>query len=434
MELDILDSLVAHQLNNSLLALVDCNNFFVSCERVFNPSLKNKPVAVLSNNDGCIIARSNEVKDLKIPMGALVFKYQDIINVYNVKLFSANFALYGDLSWRVMECLKSFTNKIEIYSIDEAFLNLERLEEPEKYGETMARQVLQWTGVPVTIGIAKTKTLTKVASEYAKKNYLKSFCLVDQEKINQILKDFPIEDIWGVGRKWSQKLKDFGIFTGLDLKNTNQKFIRQKFNVLLGKTYLELNNISCIELEESLKQKKSLVVSRSFGKKVSSYNELLEAISSYTERAAIKLRQDNLKAESLTIYIRTNHFSKIDQQYRNSKTIKLDYATNDTAILIGEAAKLLQKIFRPNFCYAKAGVLLTGLIKEQYNQYNLFFKPTAQDNSKLLLALDKINRNYGRNTLLFASSGLKNKKNWLMKSTKKSRNYTRNWQELLTVK
>ena len=419
--------------NRQLLALVDCNNFYASCERVFNPALNNVPIVVLSNNDGCIVARSNEAKALGIPMGAPLHEYQHIIVPNKVKVFSSNYALYGDMSSRVMQLIAERTPETEIYSIDECFLNLSDFKDPLAHCLKLRAHILKCTGLPVSIGIASTKTLTKVANRFAKKNHSQTagvFYLKDSEQINQVLQNMEVQELWGIGRRLSLSLRALGIFTALDFKNAPRKLIRQKFSVLLERSLLELHGINCVELETTTPNRKSLVVSRSFGEKISDAKDLNAAICSFSLRAAEKLRKQKLLAAALTVFIRTNHFSSQDKQYSNSATISLPIPSSDNQQIITAALQCSEKIFKSGFRYKKAGVLLHGLISDDGTQEH-FFNQTDSRAAKLMQTLDSLNQQYGRQTISPAIA--RTKKSWLPQSTQRSAAFTTSWAELLSV-
>lgn len=308
-----------------VFALVDCNAFFVSCEKVFQPHLEGKPVIVLSSNDGCAIARSNEAKALGIKMGAPLFKIQEIVKKNHVKVFSSNFSFYGDMSSRVMETLKQFSPSLEIYSIDEAFLNLRSLPENElfSHGCRIKEIVKLWTGIPVGVGIAPTKTLAKVANHLAKKHSLGCCILVKQEDIEAALKNFPLQDVWGIGSQWSKKLASLGFKTALDLVQADSSWLRKTFNVVLARTALELKGIACLSLEETSHPKKSLISSRSFGKPITSFEVLREALSYHASSLAQKLRQQGSTTPLLSIFIRTSPFHTRKPYYMNSCMVSL---------------------------------------------------------------------------------------------------------------
>ena len=319
------------------VALIDCNSFYVSCERLFNPKIQNVPVVVLSNNDGCVISRSTEAKKLGIRMGEPYFKVKDLVKKNNVQIFSSNYALYGDLSRRVMKVLKGFTDKIEIYSIDEAFLDLSHIkdEQVEEYGKQIRERVLKWTGIPTSVGISNTKTLSKVANHIAKKN--KAGVIFLKENIDNILKNFDIADVWGVGRQLSKLYIKNGIDNAYKLKNISNTWVKKSTNVLGAKTVMELRGISCIDLETEETRRKSCCVSRSFGKKVESLDKLKESITTHCLNAAEKIRTDKQTTRAVTIFIRTSPFDKNRKYYSNSITIELPVATNNSIELVKTA-------------------------------------------------------------------------------------------------
>ena len=328
------------------VALIDCNSFYVSCERLFNPKIRNKPVVVLSNNDGCVISRSTEAKQIGIKMGEPYFKVKELVKKNNVYIFSSNYALYGDISRRVMKTLRSFSNKIEIYSIDEAFIDLSHIEEKEVeyYGKAIRKRILKWTGIPTSVGISNTKTLSKVANHIAKKN--KTGVIYLKENIDESLKNFHISDIWGVGKQLSKLYIKNGIDTAYKLKNISNSWVKKSTNVLGAKTVMELRGISCINLETQETKRKSCCVSRSFGKKVESLEKLQESITTHCLNAAEKIRNDNQTTRSITVYIRTSPFDKNKKYYSNSITIDLPVSTSNSLELVKTAINGLKKIYR----------------------------------------------------------------------------------------
>ena len=422
--------------DKDIIALVDCNNFYVSCERVFNPSLEGKPVAVLSNNDGCIVSRSNELKALKIPMGAPGFKYEGLIRKNGGVLLSSNYALYGDMSSRVMEVLNQFSPEVEIYSIDEAFLKLNDLpiSNLEEYGRQIKHIVKKYTGIPVSVGISRSKTLAKIANHYAKHfaGYQGSLALMEADKIEKALKQTPVEEIWGIGRQYAKFLRQNKIETAWDLHNAPEDFILHYLTKVGYKTVLELQGYSCIDLEEAPSPKKSIVCSKSFSKQVSDLSELEEAISTYITRGAEKLRHQHSVAGFMMVFLNTNRF-KEGPQYNNSTQTKLSVPTAYTPDLIKIGLELLRDVYLPGFEYKKAGVMFADLIDEKDVPLN-FLEPNYLDDKrkKLIDAIDKLNRVWGRDTVFFASSGIK--KDWEMKRAKLSPFYTTRWQDLPKVK
>lgn len=426
--------------NSEVFAVVDCNNFFVSCERVFRPDLKNTPVVVLSNNDGCAVSRSQEAKALGIPMGAPHFKWKEIAEKNNIEVFSSNFALYGDFSKRIMSILSTFTSEIEIYSIDEAFLSLKHI--PAKdyalFCKTIRETVLQWTGIPVSIGIAPTKTLSKVADKLAKHegDYegVLNFSTLSEQEIDRYLERFPVGDVWGVGWKSRRKLQSHEIMTAKDLKYADTKWIKKEMSIMGVKTVMELRGISCIPLEEVHDIQKGIMCTRGFGRYVESMDELAEAVSLYTARACEKLRSQNAIASYITVYIRTNKHNPAQKQYYNALTIPLENPSSFTPTLTNYALNVLKKIYKKGYRYNKAGVLLGGILPEGYTQDDLFLFTDKEQEYKgkaLMDVMDRLNKKYGRNTVYLASEGTKH--NWIMKQDHRSPRYTTSWNELLEV-
>ena len=422
--------------NDNIVALVDCNNFYVSCERVFNPKLNNKPVAVLSNNDGCIVSRSQEIKDLKIPMGAPGFKYEALIKKNGGTLLSSNYALYADMSSRVMEVLAMFSPDIEIYSIDEAFLGFNgfKTRNLAEFGNKIKRTVFQWTGIPVSVGISKTKTLAKVANHFAKRYsaFKGSLCLLNDERIANALAKTPVSEVWGIGRQYDKFLRQNKIETALQLRDADDKFIDHYLTSTGLKTVLELRGYSCIDLDDAPISKKSIVTSRSFGKQVSELSELQEAVSEYVTRAAEKLRKQNCVAGLLMVFLSTNRF-KEGPQYNNSLSTTLFPPTAYTPDLIEKALNLLEELFLPGFEFKKAGVMLADIIPEKDVPLSFMEVNYLDDKRKKLMeTVDKLNRIYGQDTLFYASNGIK--KDWKMRRAKLSPHYTTNWNDLPKVK
>ena len=421
-----------------VFALADCNSFYASCERVFNPKLKNKPVIVLSNNDGCIIARTNEAKALGIKMGEPLFKAKNIIEKNNVKVFSSNYALYGSMSNRVMKILEQSFPNIEIYSIDEAFmeiLSLKKIYNYSKYAMEVRKTILKWTGIPVSIGIGETKTLAKIANQIAKDNP-KTKGVFDITRIKnkeKILKTIKVEKVWGIGNKLSKFLIKNNIHNAYEFIQQDNRWVRKNMNILGLKTKMELNGISCYELDNNFKLRKSCCVSRSFGKKITSLKDMSEAVSTYITRAAEKIRNERLVANNINLYIRTSPFNRNPSEYYvNSISIPLDYPTNNTITLNKKILIGLNKIFKKGYLYQKAGVILSGLEAENID-LNLF-KEKENDKRKevLMNAFDFINQKYGKNSLRIASEGVEKK--WLMKKSRCSSSFTTNLKDLLIVR
>lgn len=419
---------------DKLFALIDCNNFYVSCERVFNPKLENKPVVVLSNNDGCVVSRSNEAKSLGIKMGVPVFEIEDIIEKNNVYVYSSNYVLYGDLSNRVMSIISDFSPDIEIYSIDEAFIEIAviDIEKIELDCISLKQKIFQSVGIPVSIGIGKTKTLAKIATHIAKKIEKNTgvFFINPQKEYDNYYKEIDVSEVWGIGRKYSKKLKLNKISTVFDLKNSTEEWIRKHFTVVGLRTVKELNGLSCINLEAVKNSKKEITTSRTFSKAIEDFEGLREALSSFTSKAAEKLRKQKSATNVIMIFILTNRFNK-DKFYYNHAIIKLDSPTNDSMNLISKAILGLRKIYKDKCLYKKAGIMLADLVPEDHIQYNFFEKFDGRKKN-LMKTIDSINNSIGKGSLQFASEGIH--KRWKMKFDKKSNCYTTRWNELLIVK
>ena len=423
-----------------IFALVDCNSFYASCERVFNGKARKSPVAVLSNNDGCIIARSEEVKKLGIKMADPVFKYYDIIKKNNVMLFSSNFSLYADLSRRVMAILSDYTNKIEIYSIDEAFLDLTHLsvKDLKTYATHLRAHVLQCTDIPVSVGIGNTKTLAKAANklskQYSQHKGVLDFTSLTESEIDDRLEMLDIQDVWGIGFQYAQFFKRYGIINAKHLKYVDRKFIQNNLHVVGERIVMELQGVSCIPLEEDVKPKKGILSSKAFSSPVSDYSSMIEAVASYMSRASEKLRSQNCAAKCVSVFIRTNHFNKSIAQYRNSYSLKLPYPTSYTPDLITYAIRCLEHIYIDGYSYSKAGVYLTNIIPDDCIQDELFGNFTTakfEEKKALMRSVDRINFQYGKDSLFFAAQGIK--RNWKMKQTYRSLRYTTRITELLEV-
>ena len=399
--------------NKKKIALVDCNSFYVSCERLFNPKIQYKPVVVLSNNDGCVISRSNEAKALGIRMGEPYFKVKELIKKNNVQIFSSNYALYGDMSRRVMRVLKTFSTNIEIYSIDEAFIDLSFLKEEdvENYGKEIRNKVLKWTGIPTSVGISTTKTLSKVANHIAKKE--KTGVMYLNKNIDERLKNFPIQDVWGVGKQLSKLYIKNGIENAYQLKSVSNTWVKKSTNVLGSRTAMELRGITCIGLELHEEKRKNCCVSRSFGKRITDLQKLEEAISTYCLNAAEKIRGDDQICRGLTVFIRTSPFNKNRKYYSNSQTVELPIATNNSIELIKYAKKILKNMYKFGYNYQKAGIILSKLKDADKNEVNLL-TPLIDDKSKVLMkAIDDTNNKYGRHAITIASAGIR--KGWKMR-------------------
>jgi len=400
--------------NKNKIALVDCNSFYVSCERLFNPSIAKKPVVVLSNNDGCVISRSAEAKILGIKMGEPYFKVEKIVKKNDVKIFSSNYSLYGDISRRVMRTLKQFSSEIEIYSIDEAFLNLSSIKHENllEYGHQIRKTVLKWTGIPTSIGIATTKTLSKAANHIAKKDLSGVVNLINKKKIEENLKQIRINDVWGVGKQLTKFYIKNGVNTAYDLRNISTNWIKKNTNVLGSRTVMELQGIPCISLDSHEKKRKNCCVSRSFGRKVTKLEELKESITTHCLNAAEKIRNDNQTTKKITVFIRTSPFQKKNHYYANAKNIDLPIRTNDSIELIKQALIGLKYIYKKGYRYQKSGIILSELKDITVYKKNLFSEILSEEKRiSLMKAIDRTNFKYGRNVLSIAQAGLKKKRN-----------------------
>ena len=415
-----------------MIALADCNNFYASCERVFNPALKNKPVVVLSNNDGCIIARSNESKQLGIKMGEPVFKAREIIEEHSVNVFSTNFALYGDMSKRVMSLLDSLSPEIEIYSIDEAFMNLAGIEKCFELGLHMRDTVGRHTGIPISIGIAKTKTLAKVANYCAKRFSKKGvYILNHKEHISSILKSMPVSKLWGVGSRYARMLRSYGVSNAYEFVSLDEKWVLEKMTIMGLRIQRELKGESCISMDTNPSPKKNICTSRSFGIKVKDFQSLKESISSHAARCAEKLRLEKGCARYVSVVIKTNPFSGSDY-YCGYKTSNFDVPTNDTLDIINAAESLLKSIYKEGLDYKKSGVIVGDIIPQNKVQLNLFDMDEKRIKRKdLNRTIDIINQIMGRSTVQIGSQGIA--KNWQLKREKLSPCYTTKWDDLLRI-
>jgi DNA polymerase V len=418
-----------------MFGLIDCNNFYASCERLFRPDLAKKPLVVLSNNDGCIIARSNEAKALGIGMGTPYFKQESLIRRHNVAAFSSNYPLYGDMSHRVMDVLMRLEPEVEVYSIDEAFIRLPASGHAalENQGRLLRTAVEKQTGIPVSIGFGPTKTLAKIANRFAKKNRAAAgiFIIDDRQPLDDLLAAVEVGDIWGIGRRHAARLQRQSIRNALQLKNCADAWVRKQLTVTGLRTVMELRGVSCISLEKVPPAKKSICTSRSFGQPVDRLDHLQEAVATYAAQAAYKLRRGGLRATVVDVFLRTNSFKKEEPQYCRRKTFTLPAPSSDTAILIKTALTLLEAIYRQGYRFQKAGVLLQDLVPENCEQLCLFQAP-ARHGASLMKAVDEINRRWGRDTIQSAAAGLA--REWHFRQAKKSPAYTTCWSELPIAK
>lgn len=420
-----------------MIGLADCNNFYASCERLFNPSLIGCPVVVLSNNDGCIVARSNEAKSLGIKMGTPVFQIKDLIHEHNIAVYSSNYPLYADLSNRVMTLLGSFVEEQEIYSIDECFLSFEGFRNYNlyEYGRNIVRTVTKGTGIPISLGIAETKTLAKIASKFAKKYPgFQGVCIIDnEEKREKALKLFDIADVWGIGKRHAAKLEKQGIKTAYDFIQLPIAWVRKNMTVKGERTYKELLGQPCIDMETVSPDRKSICTSRSFGKMISNYEDLAEAVANYASSCAYKLRQQKSVAISLMVFIHTNHFRSDLPQYTKNIIMNLPVPTSNTGEIVRYAEIGLKKIFRSGFSYKKAGVIIMEIANQENIQLNLFKTTDLSKSDKLMQAVDKLNDKYQKSVRL-AAQGTDTKPKWHLRQENLSPCYTTNINDILTIK
>ena len=414
--------------------LVDCNNFFVSCERVFDPKLRNRPTVVLSNNDGCIISRSNEAKKLGLPMGAPYFEWRAFMKSHNVAVCSANFTLYTDLSRRVAEVLTQFAPEVEKYSVDEVYLAFDRLavQDLTAYGRRIRNMVRQWVGIPVTVGIGPTKTLAKLANDMAKGSVESSLNIAECSDWEERIATMPVGDVWGIGPRISQKLKGQGYHTILDLKNAPDGWIQDTFGITVLRTVWELRGISCLPLKEVLPKKKGITVSRSFGEMVSTLEELKQAIAFFTTRGAEKLRAEGSSAESVSVYISMKKPGAPRGEGMQS-SVKLPMATSFTPMLIHYAHQALEKMYRPNRQYIKAGITFNEIVPEGSEQLSFDIdEAKIKRSTKLMDTLDGINHRWGARAIQSAAVGTEQR--WKSKHMMMSGAYSTRWDELMWVK
>ena len=426
--------------SNSLFALVDVNNFYVSCERVFQPKLEEVPMVVLSNNDGCAVARSAEVKALGVKMGTPWFQMQDLAKKHGIQAYSSNYTLYGDMSNRVVQVLRSFTPHLEVYSIDESFLQIETVLKPYQdtieLGQKIKQQVKDTTGLPVCVGIGASKTLAKLANHLAKKHkQFSGVCDVNamnKEELYQWMSETEVGEVWGIGRQIAKKLKAQHIHSVFDLLQVSPQAMRQQFGVVMERLCYELRGVSCLRLEEVAPTKQQIIASRSFGKLVTSQAELAQSVATHAARAAEKLRSQDSVTGALTVFIQTNPFKQHEPQHHQSVTIPLSDATDNTLTLTNAALAGLQQIYQPNFRYKKAGVILNLISDKPTIQQSLFEDIESKGKSAhLMKAMDQINTRFGNAVVRSAAAGTNGSKQvWQMRSGNKSPNYTTQWDEL----
>ncbi len=419
-----------------MFALIDCNNFYASCERVFQPHLNGKPVVILSNNDGCVIARSNEAKSLGIPMGAPAFKYKEVFQKNKVQIFSSNFTLYGDISNRVMSIISRYVPDVEIYSIDEAFIKFDGFSEDETNEKCrdIIKTILKWTGIPVSIGLAPTKSLAKVANRIAKKYSTRTngfYSINNNEKRIKALKNISAGNIWGIGFQNEKKLLRVNVKSGMDFVNLPDQWVKKNMSIIGLKLKKELEGIPTLNIEEGKIDKKSIATTRSFESEISSLNDLIERITTFSVVASKKLRRQNSECNMISVFIRSNPFKQNDDKYHFSLTGSLPFSTNSSIEISKFAVKLLNKIYSKNKSYKKAGIILMGLSPQSNHQFSLFDQ-NIDKQKKLMRSIDSIDNKYGIYKVRLASQD--QKRIWKMKRQKLSRNYTTEIDEVLIVK
>lgn len=417
------------------IALVDCNNFYASCERVFHPAWETRPVGVLSNNDGCLIARSNELKEAGIPMGAPYFKYRDQLKAMKAVIVSSNYTLYGDMSTRVMNTLSQFTPDMEVYSIDEAWLNLTGFDPAtlDGYGRKIVMTAQQHTGIPVSMGIGPTKVLAKLANRICKKRKIPGnvFNIGGADSLDAVLASFEIGDIWGIGRRWAQSLNTQGIFTALQLRDADAQAMRDQYSVVMQRLIFELRGINCMEFED-IEPKKQIIASRSFGERVTDKESLLEAVTLHASRGGEKLRLQGSACGAMQIMIRTGEHNPREPYYSRSATVRFTVPTADTRRLIGAARAGVEKLYKAGPRYAKAGIALLDIAQADAVQDGLFDQGDSDRSAKLMQTIDSLNRANGRGTVFFAGQGVNQA--WAMKRDRMTAAFTTRWAELPSVK
>ncbi|MBN9231425.1 MAG: Y-family DNA polymerase [Legionella sp.] len=416
-----------------MFALVDCNNFYASCERLFRPDLQHTPIVVLSNNDGCVIARSNEAKALGVPMGVPYYQIKDLVKQHRIAVFSSNYTLYGDLSQRVMSLMEAAWPEVEIYSIDEAFLDLSTLPQAQHtvFCEQLQRQILRCAGIPTSIGIGPSKTLAKAANFLAKKKLKIPVFNINGQTL--WLEQVDVSEVWGIGRQWAAKLQAQGLHTAADLAQTDPQVLKKRYSVVLMRTALELRGLACAGLEVT-EPKQSIMSSKSFGHMQTQFAALAEALSSHAARACEKARREGQAAQRVTVFIRSNVHRQDLPQYVNHLSLRLIHPTHDTREITAVAKGLLRTLYRPNIAYKKIGLILEELQPENTRQQDLFH-PFAEEqlvhSTQLMSTLDAINTRFGRGTLRLAAEGYAQV--WKMRAEMRSPCYTTRWTELAQV-
>lgn len=417
-----------------MYALIDCNNFYASCERVFRPDLIDLPIVVLSNNDGCVIARSNEAKDCGIPMGAPAFQYTELFKKHNVQVFSANFALYGDMSNRVMQTLSNYCIDQEIYSIDECFIKLDGYDflELKEYGIKMRQEVFDNTGIQVSVGIAPTKSLSKVANRIAKKYpELSKGCHVMRttNQIEKALKWLDIEDVWGIGRQHAKRLFKLGVDNAYDFTQLSDQWVQKNLSIVGLRLKRDLSGIPTLDLEE-VENKKNIASTRSFDVNYTKFEDVQERVSTFATSCSEKLRKQKSFCSSITVFVMTNRFRTEQDQYQNSITLDLPFATNSAIELSKYATVALRRIFRQGYAYKKAGVIVSNFSPDDIEQITLFDN-RDQRHDALMKVLDVMNRQYGQHTIRLGCQG---KKKWTMRQEMLSPCYTTKLKDIITIK
>lgn len=416
-----------------MIGLVDCNNFFASCERVFNPSLNGKPIVVLSNNDGCVVARSNEVKSLGIKMGVPVYQIKEEIKRYGIHVFSSNYSLYGDMSNRVMTTLANLSPGIDVYSIDEAFVDVDGIQDLHSFASDLVYKTSRGTGIPVSFGAAPTRTLAKLANRFSKKH--KGFnrvCIIDtDEKRIKALQLTDVGDVWGIGRQSTKKLQYHGVNTAYDLTQKPRAWVRKMLTVVGERTWLELNGTPCIE-SDTIESKQQICTSRSFGQMVATFNELRESVAYFATRGCEKLRAQNSLACGVIVFAYTNRFREDLAQYYPSKYLRLPFATADTAEIVSHCIDSLQTIFKEDYQYKKAGVILTDIIDSEHRVLDLFDTKDRVKQVHLGKTMDAINLKFGQDTLKL---GINTKKgDWALKREYLSKNPSTNLNDVIEIR
>jgi len=419
-----------------MFALVDCNNFYASCERVFQPQFRNTPIAILSNNDGCVIARSDEAKAIGLPMGAPAFKYKAFFKENNIQVFSSNYPLYGDMSSRVMNILQQFSPDVEVYSIDEAFLVLNTIENDnlKELGHEIRNRILQWTGLPTSVGIASTKALSKVANKIARKFPEKTggtFVIDSDEKRTKALKWTKIKDVWGIGRQLQKRLTQQNIHTAYDFTQLSDAWVKNNFSITELNLKKDLEGVVTLTLEDDHPVKKSIATTRSFENTYTDIKDIKERVATFANSCSEKLRDQNSSCNMLIILLQSSRFEKNTPSYKNSITVVLPYATNSSLTIAKYATKAVTQIFKKGINYKRAGVIVTGLVTTDNHQLDMFESENPK-HKPLMKTIDNLNKKYGGNKLKLANQDLE--KTWKMRQEHLSKQYTTQFNEILIIK